>query len=492
MTNLLFIALVLGLFRVKQTPKLIGICCALLLGIFAVFFATWWVHPSFHDFRYFESDFLDYCYTLTTYDQPLSANGSAYRSRFAGLSSYMLQDILGTIDAIAVSSLIWTGICFSLIFLIAAQLQNTTAGFFAVMFALSIAPLHTMGRLVNFYPTIIGTMLLGALCFAVWSKRSSNTRTILLGCSIAALFLIDLRGVLWATMYWLGTICWMLFCIPRRNWIKTLILLHIPIMIAWYLGPWAYPPNTTPIEQQTSFVYREFISGPQHVHNKKIEGYIWGRTGLYSIVELFVYLFEQSQREAPNLTTHVNSRDKFQFDNNMHILLYYAILPCIFLRHPKKTFVFLVCLLPFGLAWKGVTDAKDFQLRLYAQAAPIFAITCGVAMGAIQTVVPLKWIRIPRLIYYPAVCYLSYGVMMGTPSNPYALGQSWHPNWYPKADELNRINELVLAKKGVQIRDERLEQCYEQISEEKQPWVRTYAYISKKLKPLKPPQFPKK
>ena len=192
MTNLLFIALILGLFKVKELPSSILTACAIVLGIFATIFATWWIHPSFHDFRYFESDFLDYCYTLTTYDQPLSDNGSAYRSRFAGLSARLLQDTLGTIDAIAVSSLIWSGICFGLIFVIATHLQNPTAGFFAVMFALPIAPLHTMGRLVNFYPTIIATMILGGACFALWSKKTSSLRTLLLGCSIAVLFLIDL------------------------------------------------------------------------------------------------------------------------------------------------------------------------------------------------------------------------------------------------------------------------------------------------------------
>ena len=491
MTNLLFIALVLGLFRVKKLPPYIEIGSTIVLGIFAVFFATWWIHPSFHDFRYFESDFLDYCYALTTYDQPLSANGSAYRSRFAGLSSYFLQDHLGTIDAIAVSSLIWTAICFGLIYFIGSKLQNPTAGLFAIMFALPIAPLHTMGRLVNFYPTIIGTMLLGGLSFVLWSKKNTGIRTFLFGCSIAALFLIDLRGVLWASVYWFGAVSWTLFSIPKRKWFRTMLILHVPIIIAWYLGPWAYPPNTTPIEQQTSFVYREFVSGPQHIHNKKIEGYVWGRTGLYSIVELFIYLFEQAQRDAPNLTSNVNSRDKFQYDNNMHILLYYAVVFCVLLRHPRKSFVFLICILPFGLAWKAVTDAKDFQLRLYAQAAPIFPIAFGVAMGSIQSLFPIK-IQVPRIIYYPTVCAIAYGAMMGTPSNPYAIGQSWHPSWYPKADELNRINELVLADKGVKIRDERLVQCYEQISKEKQPWVRTYAYISKELKPLKPPQFPRK
>ena len=491
MTNLLFIALFLGLFHTKKVPLYIHVGIAIVLGLFAVIYATWWIHPSFHDFRYFESDFLDYCYTLTTYEQPLSENGSAYRSRFAGLSAYMLKEQFGTIDAIAVSSLIWTGVCFGLIYLIATQLQNSTAGLFAVMFALSIAPLHTMGRLVNFYPTIIACMLSGGFCFVLWSSKNTLPRTFLLGCSLAALFLIDLRGVLWASMYWFGAVCWMIVTVPKRNWLRTIVILHLPIIVAWYLGPWAYPPNTTSIEQQTSFVYREFISGPQHVHNKKIEGYVWGRTGLYSIVELFMYLFEQAQREAPNLTSHVNSRDKFQYDKSMHILLYYAVLTCILLRHPRRSFVFIVCVLPFGLAWKGVTDAKDFQLRLYAQAAPIFPIALGVAIGNIQKLFPVK-IRVPRIIFYPTVCMIAYRAMMGTPPNPYAIGQSWHPNWYPKADELNRINELVLEGKGVKIRDRRLVQCYEQILKEKQPWVRTYGYISRTLKPLKPPQFPRK
>ena len=67
-------------------------------------------------FRYFESDFLDYCYTLTTYDYPLEQAGSTYRSRLAGFSSYFLQDLFGTIDAIAVSSLVWTALCFSFLY----------------------------------------------------------------------------------------------------------------------------------------------------------------------------------------------------------------------------------------------------------------------------------------------------------------------------------------------------------------------------------------
>ena len=492
MTTILYIALFLGLFAVKKVSMRTQIILSLTLGIFSLLLATWWIHPSYHDFKYFESDFLDYCYTLTTYDQPLNQNGSAHRSRFAGLSSFFLKDAFGTIDAIAVSSLIWTALCFSLLFLCATQLQNITAGIFAVMFGLAIAPLHTMGRLVNFYPTIIAVMLFGCFCFAYWTKKSDHFRTLLLGCAIGALFLIDLRGVLWACIYWFGSIIWILFQVPKRKWPSTLLLLHIPIIIAWNLGPWAYPPNTTPIEQQTSFVYKEFVPGRQHMHNKKLEGYVWGRTGVYSIVELFIYLFEQTQKELPASSSQFNARDKFNFDSNMNVLLAYSIIPCLLLRHPRRVYTFVICLLPFGLAWKGITDAKDFQLRLYAQAAPLIALSGGVAVGAWKDLIPLKVIRFPRILFIGAVFGLSYGIMMGRPSNPFSLGQSWHPNWFPRADELNRINELVLADKGVKIRDDRMVQCYEQISTEKQPWVRTYAYIYKKLKPLKPPTMPRK
>jgi hypothetical protein len=81
---------------------------------------------------------------------------------------------------------------------------------------------------------------------------------------------------------------------------------------------------------------------------------------------------------------------------------------------------------------------------------------------------------------------VSYPLILGHVPNSFALNSPWHPNWFAKADELNRINEMVLENSGVQIRDERLIKCYEQIHSENQPWVRTYNYGYKILQPLKP------
>ncbi len=490
MSIYIYIAGILGLFQNRAPPKysLLSECLfALFLGGVATIFATWWIHPSQHDFPYFESDFLDYCYTLTTYDFPIEQSGSTYRSRLAGLSSYILRDFFGTIDAITVSSVLWTGLSFSLLYLCGKFLHSSAAGFFVVTIALTIAPLHTLGRLVNFYPTIIATLLFGCATFAFWSQKINYKRTFILGVAIGLLLLIDLRGILWATTYWIGSLFFVLTTVSRRKWFKFFLCLHIPILVAWFVGLWSYPPNTTPIEHQTSFVYKAIIWGTQHVQDKTLDGYVWGRSSLYSIIDLFVFLYEESSKEANFDQLGIHLRDKTQYDKNMNILLYYAALPSLLLlRKPYRFMTLLICVTPFALAWKGVQSSGMFQLRIYAQATPLLAILSGVSMGVLIYHNPLKLYRFPKAINILILFIVSYPLIWGHIPNSFALNSPWHPNWFAKADELNRINEMVLENSGVQIRDERLIKCYEQIHSENQPWVRTYNYGYEILQPLKP------
>jgi len=482
-------AFLLGLFQTKKTSVFFNLSLCFLLGIFASIFATWWIHPHYHDFQYFESDFLDYCYTLSTYDLPLEEPGSTYRSRLSGVSSYFLQPLLGTIDAIAVSSVIWTGICFSLLYLCGYLLHSSSAGIFVVMVALTIAPLHTMGRIINFYPTIIAILLLGCASFAYWSRRITAKRSVLLGLSIALLLLIDLRGILWATAYWFGAMLFISTKTPTSKWPKLLVCIHIPILLAWYIGQWSYAPNTTPLEHQTGFVYKNIIWGAQHLQERNLDGYVWGRSSLYSIVELFVFLFEESSKTSSVERSGMNLRDKIQYDYYMNVLLYYASLPCLLLlRKPTRLITLLICITPFALAWKGVQDAGIFHLRLYAQGVPILAILAGISTGLLIQHNPIKIIRTPHWVYYPLVLGISYCFMWGHIPNAFALNSPWHPRWFPKADELNRMNEMVLQNEGVQIKDERVIQCYDQILQENQPWVRTYNYGYQKLRFLEPPK----
>jgi hypothetical protein len=489
MSIYLYVALFLGLFQTSKKPVIFNVLVAFFLGGFASLFATWWIHPSHHVFPYFESDFLDYCYTLTTYEQPLDESGSAYRSRLAGFSSHILQGYLGTIDAIAVSSVIWTSICFSLLYLCGYFLHSSTAGIFIVMIALTIAPLHTLGRIVNFYPTIIASMLFGCTAFACWSRHINYKRSIILGIAIGLLLLVDLRGVLWATTYWLGAMLFVFATSPKRKWLKIFLCLHVPIFLSWYLGTWSYPPNTTPIEHQTSFVYKTVVWGTQHLQDKSLDGYVWGRSSLYSIIELFVFLFEESNRKPSLDAMGINLRDKAQYDEHMNILLYYASLPCLFLfRKPSRFITLLICVTPFALAWKGMQDSGMFQLRIYAQGTPLLAIMSGVSMGILIQGNPLKMIRIPHLGTLFLMLSVSFGLIWGYIPNSFAVNAPWHPKWFAKSDELHRINEMIVEQETVKIQDVRLIKCHAQIQKENQPWVRTYDYVYQKLKPLHPPK----
>ena len=102
---------------------------------------------------------------------------SPYRSRLLELTAYILKEV-GTIDAIASSSVIWTAICFSLLYLCGLYMHSGTAGFFAVMVALTCSPTY---QILIFYPTVISVLLLGSAILIFWSRSINIKRTVLLG-----------------------------------------------------------------------------------------------------------------------------------------------------------------------------------------------------------------------------------------------------------------------------------------------------------------------
>ena len=489
----LYICIFLGLFTYSSKDKFsMHIIFAFVFGFLCSIYATWWIHPSFQDFFYYESNFLDYCQTLTTYNQPLEEAGSPKRSRLAGIFPYILTKYVGSIDAIAISSVIWTGICFSCLYLWAFFLTDSkNAGLFAVFCALTLAPLYTMGRQINFYPAIIATLVMGGMTFTFWAKKKNTFRTFTLGVVIGVLLLIDLRGILWALTYWGGALVLICISLPYRKWLFRCFILHIPIVISWYIAQWAYPPNTMPLEYQTNI--ENFLSAQQYVKTEYQDGYIWGRRSLLSIFDLLIYLKEQAFVEITfedYLKLRLNFIEKKQYDSNMNSLLFYSILPCLFLlRKPKIFCILLIGILPFMASWKGVFDFVEFHLRLYAQATPMLALCFGISMSTIISLIPCKRISIHSILYTILVCIFGYAMIWGHIDNSFTPKAPWQPKWYPKADELNKINEMLLDGALENTQDVRIQDCYTLIHEENQPWVRTYNVVYEKIQFLQPPNI---
>ena len=170
-----------------------------------------------------------------------------------------------------------------------------------------------------------------------------------------------------------------------------------------------------PLEFQTNIEH--FLSAQPYMKTEFQKGYIWGRSTLLSILDLLIYLKEQASVEITfqdYLQLRLNFIEKHQYDANMNSLLFYSALPCfLLLRKPKVFCVFLIGIVPFVAAWKGVSDFVEFHLRLYAQSTPLLALCFGISMSTMISVIPFKQISIPSVFYTILVCIFGYAIVWG-------------------------------------------------------------------------------
>ena len=123
---------------------------------------------------------------------------SPNRSRLSGLVAIATAGELGTQDALLANAWAGQGLLGAGLYLWGRSIHSPVAGVASVLAACALVPLVVLGRMLTFYPVIVGTLTFATGAVAVyWRHPGARTATFaVLGIGLA--LLVDLRGLLWA------------------------------------------------------------------------------------------------------------------------------------------------------------------------------------------------------------------------------------------------------------------------------------------------------
>jgi hypothetical protein len=172
-----------------------------------------------------------------------------------------------------------------------------------------------LSRMLNFYPEIIASFVLASAA-AAWAIRSRTPWSMLwAGLGIGVVLLMDVRGLMWALPLFGGVALAALlgkqqeYGTGRANPLLLLSSLCLPIVISYLLGDWAYPDNTTTLEQQVDLrllFNTHGATGSEFLptYDDYDTHFRWGRSAIQEIPLTLWFLLEQARFQAPEgLTT---------------------------------------------------------------------------------------------------------------------------------------------------------------------------------------------
>ncbi|HCH65649.1 MAG: hypothetical protein CL927_11470 [Deltaproteobacteria bacterium] len=335
------------------------------------------------------SDFSEYCRSVAAAADGRHTEWSPNRSRLSGLLPILLSPRLGTQDALLVNA--WGGqaLLGAGLFLWGRSLHSPLAGIAAVLAACTLAPLVALGRMLTFYPVIVGSLTFSTGVVAFACRWPSKRTAFAAGLAVGLTLLVDLRGLLWAVPL-LGLAGLRMAAVGHIRAVGMLwCALVTPIAMAWWWAPWAYPPQTTSLE-----VLAELSKGWQGVvedwHSRppgaSEGGYVWGRSPIQGIPGTLWWLSEQSRRVPEFLRTHPRTLAGLR----QHLLplqtifVGSAVLGLASLaRHPLRLALLLGTCLPFALALDGAIAARFAGLRFLGNGMPFLALVAGIGFATV-------------------------------------------------------------------------------------------------------------
>lgn len=242
------------------------------------------------------ADFGEYCDSLAALAPGTEARFSHLRSRVAAALPLLLLRREGVLDAFFLAGVVSLGVTVGGVFLWARALHGRLAGVTAALLTGTVAPMVLMSRHVSFYPEAMATFTLGAGLAALALRYPHPLTVLLSGMGAGLCLLVDLRGLVWALPF-LGVTC--LACLRLRRWRRLLgaILVGLPLVGAWELGPVAYSSETLCLEDQVNarkrFLERGFTD-PVLYEVPNIEGcYVWGRSPVTDIPATLGHLWRE-------------------------------------------------------------------------------------------------------------------------------------------------------------------------------------------------------
>ena len=452
------ILIILGLLLGRRTRSdkrhwyELGAMVAVMIVLAVI--VTYIYAPLHLNFPYYESDFVDYCINLKSFSQ-LDAPASPKRTRFAGLMAWFFSRYLGVVNGIAFASIVCTAALFVGIYWWARLLAGRIAGWGALSLALCMTPLIGLSRIVNFYPMIILTLVVGALtcCWAI--VRTKPSTMFMAGLGIGALLLVDVRGLIWAAPYccFLVVTCFV-SKLPLSQKLACLGALIVPIYVSWFCGWWSYPPSAKSLEAQLDvrplfWSFDRQFPGPPWEYPSH---FVWGRRTITGLPNTFYFLWQQHQIEPPAgyLAVHGMQavRDAYHtFWNGCGAI--FAGCSLLLLSKNRRFFALWISIIPFVIAYIGAQSMVEFQLRFYAHGLPAMAVLGGAALARVLALIRPWSSGFPDPYRLICLLLLLAAVTLGWLPSVFSPSAPWRPDWKANAKSLTEVQLLIERKSYV-------------------------------------------
>ncbi len=280
---------------------------AAILGVWVLTFvvATLRMHAS----PVTASDFEQYCLAVDGVRRWDFASWPPQRSAAAALLPGLLARGHGTVPGLVHATLVSMVALLAAIFTWARHVGGRRAGWLAVACAPCVGPLVVLGRTVTFYPEVAAMQVLAAAALAgAWARGTARWNTAA-ALAIAALPLVDVRGVLLALAYLPAAMVAGWFCAtspgaegdppsatppPRRARIRGALLPLAAMGGAWVVGRWAQPSPEGTLQRAVAAHVRDAAAAVGLTwpipDPEAGAGFAWGHGSVRALIDALAYV----------------------------------------------------------------------------------------------------------------------------------------------------------------------------------------------------------
>ena len=449
---LIIVVILIGLSPTqKRLNQWVGLILAVFLG-----YCTLTHSLIFNQLLFFETDLSEYCIAIKEMRSDWwSGDMPPKRTRLAASIPTLLSFVFPILDALSLSSIIFTVLTFIFVYVWATSLIDSTVGVCSICIMSLMTPMVMMPRFLTFYPPIVCVTVFAACSLTLWGRYRTWWSAMLCGFGIGLCLVVDVRGVLWAVPYWIGAICLVFSMKKIRQQIVSLLALHCPIWISWFVGWWSYHFNSSSLEKQIDVrpLYVGFDeSNPLYQPPWIVESnFIWGRTSPSQFWETLQFIFTQKQYPVPLefLTWQNGKSDAEQYLLHWEHVLLVCIPLCIFTLWKNKwkysiierMLLFVCSIVPFVVLFFSLSDLVEQHIRFYMHVFPGIAIIIAVASGAFlnifekQSFLSKPWYSV---LWYTGMLSIVFVGLRWSGSSVHPDAE-WRNKWVMSAHEYNNM-----------------------------------------------------
>lgn len=370
------------------------------------------------------------------------------RSQFAGLLPMFFKGSHGVLGALRMGALIGTFLVGAGLYAWGRVLSGRTAGFLTVAFALSCAPMTRLPRMLTHYPESTACFVIAAAMVSAGLIHRQRRGLAWVGAGIGIALCADVRGLVWAVPWAIAAlvVLWK-FTANRKQAAKAFF---IPIVIAFFVGRWAYPANTASFESQLDVrpLYHDRFGSEMEEHQPPYDeggAFVWGRSGPWRLPQTGFFILNQLTIEPPpNFPPDVSG---FSQDNHLKPLqkMWWlgAALAIVALRKRRETLaILMVSVVPFAVGFIAQHGMAEIFARFLAQLLPGVAVLLGVGLGQLIDDLPgpgqhgTRWAPVRTLVAFGITMQIVLG-NLHTPLSPHA---NWRRPWPAMDIELSRVD----------------------------------------------------